>query len=69
LRGRSTHLLVKTGTAAVKVYFSAADYAADERYVLVGTSEVFSAPVEVDELWLKGSGGTAAVELVAILKS
>ena len=59
-----------------KLYFTKADYEADENYVLIHKAGAnypygeWEGPVEThqgeyEDLYLRGSGGTASVELVA----
>lgn len=65
------YLKVRAGTNPCKLYFTEADFTADANYVLVpvpGTSTPngeWDGPVEATQVWLKGSGGNSAVELVA----
>lgn len=55
----------------LRVYFTEADYTADENYILVpvsppNTSNVgWEGPLEVNQVWLKAVGGDSALELVA----
>lgn len=60
-------------TNPVKVYFTEADFNADQNYVLVPVAAAatpwgWEGPAEVTEVWLKGSGGTSTVTLVAYLR-
>jgi hypothetical protein len=58
-------------TFPCKLYFTAADYTDDTNYVLIPVAAAetpygeFQGPIEASEVWMKGSGGTSAVELVA----
>lgn len=69
-------LKIRVATNACKLYFTEADYLADERYVLIPVSGPstpygeWEGPVETcagdrSDLWLRGNGGTSSVELVA----
>ena len=64
----TTRVRIKTATNPVKVFFREEDFRKGANYALVSTTEVLSEPVETRSLWLMGSGGTASVELLAILK-
>lgn len=67
----SKYLEVRTTSNPVKVYFTLADATADTNYILVPVPAAstpngeWKGPAEVREVWLKGSGGAASVELVA----
>jgi hypothetical protein len=67
----SKYLKVRAATNPCKLYFSEADWIADANYVVVpvaGTSTPngeWEGPVEASAVWLKGSGGSSAIELVA----
>lgn len=54
---------LKTATNPVRLFNSQADFDADANYYEVGTSEVYSVPLEDRGLWMKGVGGNAAVTL------
>jgi hypothetical protein len=66
----TVHVRVKTATAAVNVFFTEADFrkGANFAQVSITAGDVLSEAMELREVWLAGSGGTAAVELFAILK-
>jgi len=63
-------LIIRVITNPCKLYFKQADFDADQNYVLVPVAAAttpngeWAGPVEVDKVWLKGSGGNSAVELV-----
>lgn len=65
------YLIIRVATNPCKLYFSQADFDADENYVLVPIAAAatpngeWAGPVEVGDVWLRGSGGNSAVELVA----
>lgn len=70
------YLKIRASSAACKVYFTEADYAADTNYVTVPVAAAatphgeWDGPVETtagnhSDLWLRGDGGTSTVELVA----
>jgi hypothetical protein len=67
----SLWLCIRTKTAPVRVYFTEADFTANANYILVPVPAAdtphgeWKGPLEVDQVWLRGDGGTAAVELVA----
>lgn len=67
----SKYLKVRVSSNPCKLYFTEADFTADANYVLVpvaGTSTPYGewdGPVEASKIWLKGSGGSSAIELVA----
>lgn len=57
------------GANAVRVYFTAADYTADDNYLtLVATNGVFEGPVELranaSELYFRAQGGTTTPVVV-----
>jgi hypothetical protein len=69
-------LKIRVTTNPCKLYFTEADYLADERYVLIPEPTdatphgEWEGPVETtagdhSDLWLRGDGGSSAVELVA----
>lgn len=62
----STHVIVRTATNPVRLFFSKADYEADVNYweVAVGEANKFDAPLEAREIYMKGNGGTATVDLI-----
>lgn len=65
-----SHLQIKVVTNSCKVYFTEADFDADENYILVIPASAeephgFEGPVEASTIWLKGVTGSSAVELVA----
>jgi len=71
------HLKVRNqGAAPVRLYFTLADYTADENYVIVPIAAAvtpygeWEGPVETsagdhESLWVKSASGTNAIELVA----
>ena len=66
----ASFMVIRVATNPCKIYFTLADFTANENYILVpvpSTSTPYGewcGPVEIDKLWLKGSGGNSAVELV-----
>jgi hypothetical protein len=67
----SKYLKVRAATNPCKLYFTEADFTADANYVVVpvaGTSTPngeWEGPVEATRVWVKGSSGNSAIELVA----
>lgn len=66
----STYLKVVAVTNPAKMYFTEADFTADTNYVSIPVAAAatpwgWEGPAEVPGVWLKGDGGTSAVELVA----
>lgn len=65
------YLQIRVATSPCKVYFTQADFDADQNYVNVPVPAAetpygeWQGPVEAHGLWLKGNGGNSAVELVA----
>jgi hypothetical protein len=65
------YLIIRVTGNPCKLYFTEADYNADANYVLVPVAAAttphgeWRGPVEAEKVWLKGSGGASAVELVA----
>jgi hypothetical protein len=64
-------VIIRATSNPCKVYFSQADFDADKNYILVPVPSAstphgeWSGPVEANGCWLKGSGGSSTVELVA----
>lgn len=64
------YLIIRVATNPCKLYFSKADFDADANYVVVPVASAttpngeWQGPVEAEAVWLKGSGGNSAVELV-----
>lgn len=70
LHARCFYLQLKTVTNPVKLYFTQEDFDNDEHYIAVAIASAtephgFAGPVTADRVWLKGNGGSAAVELVS----
>lgn len=67
----SKYLKIRAATNPCKIFFSEADFTADANYVLVPVAAditphgEWDGPVEASKVWLKGSGGNSAIELVA----
>jgi len=67
----SKYLKVRATTNPCKLYFTEADFTSGTNYVLVpvaGTSTPngeWEGPVEATRVWVQGSGGNSAIELVA----
>lgn len=67
----SKYLQIRVSGFPCKVYFSEADFTADQNYVSIPVPAAdapygeWQGPVEALGLWLKGSGGSSAIELVA----
>ena len=61
-------LIIRVTTFPVRLYFNEADFDANADYITVTPISEFNAPVEVVNVWLRGVGGTAAVEMLAILR-
>ena len=67
----SKYLQIRVATNPCKMYFTEADFNNDVNYVTVPVPAAetphgeWAGPVEAQGVWLKGSGGTSAVELVA----
>jgi len=65
------YMQIRVATFPCKVYFSEEDFVADANYVTVPVASTstpygeWQGPVEASGIWLKGSGGSSAVELVA----
>jgi len=67
------YLQIQTADNPVKVYFTKADFDGDKNYIEVPVAAAatpwgYEGPAEVSEVWMKGSGGTAGVVLVAYLR-
>jgi len=67
----SKFLKIRATAYACKMYFTAADFAADTNYILVPVAAAdtphgeWDGPVEASQVWLKGVTGSSVVELVA----
>ena len=67
----SFYMIVRTATFPCKLFFTKKDFDADVNYILVPVPAnqtphgLWEGPVEATEVWLKGSGGTAVVEVVS----
>jgi len=70
------HLKIRVDTAPCKLYFTEEDFNADVNYVLIPVPSAstpygeWEGPVETAhgtnvDLWLRGSGGSSDIELVA----
>jgi hypothetical protein len=70
LPNTSLFLIIRVATNPCKLYFTQADFDADANYILVPIAAAvtpngeWKGPVEIDKVWLKGSGGNSVVELV-----
>ena len=62
----SKYLMMTTGLTGVKMYFTEADFNADENYI--GPENQWEGPVETNGIWLKGDGGAAEIVLIAFLR-
>ena len=64
-------LKVRAATAPAKLFFSEADFTAGINYVVVPITAaatpygMWEGPAEATKVWIKGDGGSSAVELVA----
>ncbi len=67
----TNYLKIRASGSPCRVYFTQANFDADEDYVyapMPSASQPYGewdGPVEADDIWLKGEGGTSTVELVA----
>ena len=67
----SKWLKLRVAINPCRVYFTKEDFDADEGYVVVPVPSAqaphgeWEGPVEADEIWLRGDGGSSDVELVA----
>jgi hypothetical protein len=67
----SKHLQVRAASNPCKLYFTEEDFTADANYVVVPVASTSTpngewvGPVEASKIWLKGSGGSSTIELVA----
>ncbi len=65
------HLQIRTKDNPCRVYFREEDYDADANYVIVPMPSAaqpygeWSGPAELRQIWLRGDGGTANVEIVS----
>jgi hypothetical protein len=62
----SMHLCIRTATNPVRVYFSQADFDADENFWEISTSELLDKPIEERCVWMRGVGGPASVDLMVL---
>lgn len=69
LESLTTKIIVRTATNAVRMYFTAADLAADANFWTVATTDLpLVIEAECRELYFRGVGGTSAVSVLAILR-
>lgn len=67
----SKYLIIRASTNPCKVYFSEADFTADENFITVPIAAAatpngeWRGPFEANQIWMKGSGGNSGVQLVA----
>jgi len=67
----SKYLKISAATNPCRMYFTEADFTANANYVVVPVAAAatphgeWEGPIEASQIWLKGDGGTSAVELVA----
>lgn len=67
----SMYLQLRVTGNPCKLFFSAEAMAADADYILVPVASTstpygeWQGPAEIGQVWMKGSGGASAVELVA----
>lgn len=65
----TTSLMLKAATNPARLYFTAADLAADANFWTLATTDApITIPAEVNTLYLRGVGGTAAVSVLATLR-
>lgn len=63
-------LVIRAATNPCRLFFTQADFDANENYVVVPIAAAatphgeWTGPVEANAVWLKGDGGTSSVELV-----
>lgn len=58
--------LSNEGANIVRVYFSAVDFADDVNYFELDASTGFyEGPAETNNIWLKGSGGSSTIVMIA----
>ena len=66
--GYSKWIKITATTNPCLVYFSEEDFDAGTSFITVDTSSPVELPLEVNNIWLKGSGGDSTVEIVAALR-
>jgi hypothetical protein len=68
IRGYTKWIHITATTNPCLIYFTEDDYTAGVNYLTVTTSAPFEAPLEIQKIWLKGSGGSSTVELIAAVR-
>jgi hypothetical protein len=68
LRGYSKWLRVTATTNPCLLYFSEEDFTSGTNFITVATATPFEAPLEINKIWIKGSGGDSDVALVASIR-
>lgn len=64
------YLIVRVSSNPCKLYFTEEDWLADSNYVLIPVAAAttpygeWQGPVEAENLWFKGSGGSSNIEAV-----
>lgn len=72
LKGVTKWVRIRVATFPARVYFTEADFTADENYISIPVAAAatpygeWSGPIEIDSIWIKGVGGSTDVELVAV---
>ena len=70
--GVSKWIRLRVSTFPCKVYFTLADFTADENYISIPVAAAATpygewwGPVEASSIWIKGVGGSSVVELVVV---
>jgi hypothetical protein len=67
-KGYSKWFRITATTNPCLIYFTEEDFDAGINYITVSVTEAFEAPLEVNKIWLKGSGGDSSVVLVASIR-
>lgn len=68
LRAASLELRITTTGFPVRIFFLEDDFNANENYIEIPVGEVFQMALQVREVWMKGVGGNASVEMVSAMK-
>lgn len=67
------YLQVRASTNPAKLYFRKVDFENDQNYVDIPVAAAatpwgYEGPAEVNQIWIKGNGGTADIEVIGYFR-